>query len=416
MTTPRGAVVTGLGVIAPTGLGADTHWQAVLAGKSGIGAISRFDPSPYPVRLAGEVPGFDALESLPRRLVPQTDRWTHLALWAAQAALADAGVDPAALPEYGMAVVTASSSGGTEFGQHEMERLYRNGPSWVGAYQSIAWFYAATTGQISIRHGMRGPCGVLACEQAGGLDAIGQARRLLRDDVQLVVTGGTDASLCPYGLTAQLVGGHLSTVEDPARAYLPFDRDARGAVPGEGGAILVAQDASTVPAGAGYGAIAGYAAGFDPPPGSTRPPVLRRTLERALEDAGTTPGEVDVVFADGSGVPESDLTEARAISAVFGPYGVPVTVPKALTGRLYGGGAALDVATALLALRDGVIPHTAGTTRPAPGCDIDLVTAAPRRRRLRVAVVLARGHGGFTSAMVLRRSGAGANDEGEETE
>ncbi|MFI0902306.1 ketosynthase chain-length factor [Streptomyces sioyaensis] len=415
MTSPRAAVVTGIGVIAPTGLGADAHWQAVLAGKTGIGALGRFDPSPYPVRLAGEVPGFDALETLPRRLVPQTDRWTHLALWAAQAALADAGVDPAALPEYSMAVVTASSSGGTEFGQHEMERLYRNGPSWVGAYQSIAWFYAATTGQISIRHGMRGPCGVLACEQAGGLDAIGQARRLLRDDVQLVVTGGTDASLCPYGLTAQLSGGHLSTVEDVARAYLPFDQDASGAVPGEGGAMLVAQEASSVPPGAGYGVIAGYAAGFDPPPGSPRPPVLRRTLERALDDAGTAPGEVDVVFADGSGVPERDRTEARAISAVFGPRAVPVTVPKALTGRLYGGGAALDVATALLALRDGVIPHTAGTTRPAPGCDIDLVTGAPRYRRLRVAVVLARGYGGFTSALVLRRTGAGGNDEGEET-
>ncbi|MCF3174876.1 ketosynthase chain-length factor [Streptomyces sioyaensis] len=415
MTGPRAAVVTGIGVIAPTGLGTDAHWQAVLAGKTGIGALGRFDPSPYPVRLAGEVPGFDALETLPRRLVPQTDRWTHLALWAAQAALADAGIDPAALPEYSMAVVTASSSGGTEFGQHEMERLYRNGPSWVGAYQSIAWFYAATTGQISIRHGMRGPCGVLACEQAGGLDAIGQARRLLRDDVQLVVTGGTDASLCPYGLTAQLSGGHLSTVEDAARAYLPFDRDASGAVPGEGGAILVAQDASSLPAGAGYGTIAGYAAGFDPPPGSPRPPVLRRTLERALDDAGTAPGEVDVVFADGSGVPARDRTEARAIGAVFGPRGVPVTVPKALTGRLYGGGAALDVATALLALRDGVIPHTAGTTRPAPGYDIDLVTGAPRYRPLRVAVVLARGYGGFTSAMVLRRTGAGGNDEGEET-
>ncbi|MFI2184026.1 ketosynthase chain-length factor [Streptomyces sioyaensis] len=415
MTTPRAAVVTGIGVIAPTGLGTDSHWQAVLAGKTGIGALGRFDPSPYPVRLAGEVPGFDALETLPRRLVPQTDRWTHLALWAAQAALADAGIDPAALPEYSMAVVTASSSGGTEFGQHEMERLYRNGPSWVGAYQSIAWFYAATTGQISIRHGMRGPCGVLACEQAGGLDAIGQARRLLRDDVQLVVTGGTDASLCPYGLTAQLSGGHLSTVEDAARAYLPFDQDASGAVPGEGGAILVAQDASSLPAGAGYGVIAGYAAGFDPPPGSPRPPVLRRTLERALDDAGTAPGEVDVVFADGSGVPERDRTEARAIGAVFGPRAVPVTVPKTLTGRLYGGGAALDVATALLALRDGVIPHTAGTTRPAPGYDIDLVTGAPRYRRLRVAVVLARGYGGFTSAMVLRRTGAGGNDEGEET-
>ncbi|GHF69265.1 actinorhodin polyketide putative beta-ketoacyl synthase 2 [Streptomyces mashuensis] len=396
------AVVTGIGVIAPTGMGTDAHWQAVLAGKPGIGRISRFDPSGYPVRLAGEVPGFVAREALPGRLVPQTDRWTHLALWAARAALDDAGVDPAALPEYAMAVVTSSSSGGTEFGQHEMERLYRKGPSWVGAYQSIAWFYAATTGQISIRHGMRGPCGVLATEQAGGLDAIGQARRVLRDEAELVVTGGTDASLCPYGLTAQLATGRLSTVEDAARAYLPFDVDASGYVPGEGGAILVLRDAAAVPPGAGYGVVAGYAAGFDPPPGSDRPRVLRRTLERALADAGCAPSDVDVVFADGLAVPAEDLAEARAISEVFGPGGVPVTVPKTLTGRLYGGGSALDAATALLALREGVVPPTAGTSRLAPGCDLDLVTGAPRRSAPRTAVVLARGHGGFASALVLR--------------
>ncbi|MFC5723793.1 ketosynthase chain-length factor [Streptomyces gamaensis] len=402
MGTGPTAVVTGIGVAAPTGLGTEAHWQAVLAGKSGIGRISRFDPTGYPVHLAGEVPGFEARELLPERILPQTDRWTHLALWAAQAALDDAGVDAAALPEYAMAVVTASSSGGTEFGQREMERLYRHGPSWVGAYQSIAWFYAATTGQISIRHGMRGPCGVLAGEQAGGLDAIGQARRLLRSESQLVVTGGTDASLCPYGLAAQLSSGALSTSEDPQRAYLPFDADACGYVPGEGGAILVLQDAASLPPGAGYATVAGYAAGFDPPPGSGRPPVLRRTLEQALADARLEPGEVDVVFADGSALPERDLAEARALTAVFGPGAVPVTVPKTLTGRLYGGGAALDVATALLALRDGTVPHTAGVRRPAPGYDIDLVTGEPRWLPLRTAVVLARGHGGFTSALVLR--------------
>src|SRR6478672_10433972 len=109
-----------------------------------------------------------------------------------------------------MAVVTASSSGGTEFGQREMEQLYQRGPAWVGAFQSIAWFYAATTGQISIRHGMRGPCGVICSEQAGGLDALGQARRLMRGGTRLVVAGGTDSFLCPYGLVAQLNNGGLS--------------------------------------------------------------------------------------------------------------------------------------------------------------------------------------------------------------
>jgi len=399
----RTAVVTGIGVVAPTGIGNDAHWQSVLAGKTGIGRISRFDPSSYPVRLAGEVPGFEEHDAVPYRLIPQTDRWTHFALGAADAALADAGVDPTRLPEYEMAVVTASSSGGTEFGQHEMERLYLNDPSWVSAYQSVAWFYAATTGQISIRHGMRGPCGVLCTEQAGGLDVLGDARRLIRAGSQLVVSGGTDASLCPYGLTAQLSTGHLSNSDDASRGYLPFDAEASGYLPGEGGAILTVQDAATADPDRSYGSIIGYAAGFDPPPGSARPPALGRTIEHALADAGKQPSEVDVVFADGSAVAEQDLAEAQAISAVFGPGGVPVTVPKALTGRLYGGGAALDVATALMSLRDGVVPHTVGTCRLAPGCDIDLVLDQPRYRPLRTAVVVARGHGGFTSALVLER-------------
>jgi act minimal PKS chain-length factor (CLF/KS beta) len=245
---------------------------------------------------------------------------------------------------------------------------------------------------------------VLACEQAGGLDALGQARRLTRKGARLVVTGGTDASLCPYGLTAQLTTGKLSTVPDPERAYVPFDAEASGYLPGEGGAILVMESAEAAAerGTTGYGRVLGYAAGFDPAPESGRPRVLRRTAEAALRDAGLTPADIDVVFADAAGLPADDRDEAEAIAAVFGPRGVPVTAPKTLTGRLYGGGAPLDVATALLALRDGVVPPTTGVREPAPGLEIDLVTEV-RELPLRHALVLARGHGGFTSALVLGR-------------
>jgi act minimal PKS chain-length factor (CLF/KS beta) len=397
-------VITGLGIVAPTGIGVEDHWASVLAGKSGIGRIERFDPESYPVRHAGQVPGYDAQGNVPSRLVSQTDHWTHLAFTAAEAALADCGADIASIPEYEMAVVTSSSSGGTEFGQKEMTSLYRNDPGWVGAYQSIAWFYAATTGQLSIRHKMRGPCGVLACEQAGGLDAIGQARRLTRKGARLVVTGGTDASLCPYGFTAQLTTGKLSTVPDPERAYLPFDAEASGYLPGEGGAILVLESAeAAAERGAGYGRVLGYAAGFDPAPESGRPRALHRTAVAALRDAGLGPADIDVVFADAAGLVADDRDEAEAITRIFGPRGVPVTAPKTLTGRLYGGGAPLDVATALLSLREGVVPPTTGTREPAPGLEIDLVTDEPREVPLRHALVLARGHGGFTSALVLGR-------------
>ncbi|MFI0967683.1 ketosynthase chain-length factor [Streptomyces sp. NPDC021080] len=406
----RPAVVTGLGVIAPTGIGVRRHWESVLAGKSGLGRITRFDPSSYPVKVAGEVPGFDARDHVPSRLIMQTDRYTHIALAAAQAALTDADADPAQLPEYEMAVVTASSSGGTEFGQHEMENLYQQGPAWVGAYQSIAWFYAATTGQVSIRHGMRGPCGVICAEQAGGLDALGQSRRLLDTGSRLVLAGGTDASLCPYGLTAQLSTGTLSTEDDPTRAYLPFDETARGYAPGEGGAILVveSEEGARERGAPHYGRILGHAAGFDPPADSGRPPALAAVIRRALADAGITAGAVDVVFADAAGVADLDRAEAAAINEVFGAGRVPVTAPKTLTGRLYAGGAALDVATALLSLSAGVIPHTAGPGRAAAELGIDLVVDRPRPTAPQTALVLARGHGGFASALV---AGAGNRTE-----
>lgn len=403
-------VVTGIGVVAPTGIGARQHWESVLAGKSGLGRITRFDPSGYPVQVAGEVPGYDAAEQVPGRLVPQTDRFTHFAMTAGEAALADAQVDPATVPEFEMAVVTASSTGGAEFGQRAMERLYQNGPSWVGAYQSIAWFYAASTGQLSIRHGMRGPCGVLCCEQAGGLDVLAQARRLLSADSRMVLAGGTDASLSPYGLVGQMMAGNLAAGDDPARAYLPFHTHACGYVPGEGGALMIVESAESARSRrvSPYGEILGYAAGFDPPPGSGRPRVLADVIRRALADAGLAPDQIGVIFADAFGVPEHDVAEVRAITEVFGAGGVPVTAPKTLTGRLYGGGAALDTVTALLSLAHGVIPHTAGLDFPAAGYDIDLVLGSPRRTESRTALVLARGYGGFTSALVVGNEGGAA--------
>ncbi|MEU6721758.1 ketosynthase chain-length factor [Nonomuraea sp. NPDC046802] len=388
------SAVTGIGVVAPNGDRLEDYWEAVLDGRSGLGPITHFDAGGYPVTRGGES-SFTAKGRVPGRLVAETDRFTHMALAAAEMALADAGVDPADLPEYEMAVTTASSSGGTDFGQREIEKLWAHGPRHVGAYQSIAWFYAASTGQIAIRHKMRGPCGVVCAEQAGGLDAVAQSSRLLRGGVKLALAGGTDASLCPYGLVAQLSNGRLS----PTGEFLPFDARADGYLPGEGGAMLAIEPTDTnKPI---YGYIAGHAATFDPPPWSDRPPALRRAITLALAEAAIQPGDVDVVFADAAGVPELDRQEAEAINDVFGPTAVPVTAPKTMTGRLYAGGAALDLATALLALRDQVIPPTVGITSPVEGFGLDLVRDTPRQAPLRAALVLARGYGGFNSAIVV---------------
>ncbi|HET7014168.1 MAG TPA: ketosynthase chain-length factor [Streptosporangiaceae bacterium] len=407
------AVVTGLGVTAPNGLGTEQYWTATLEGRSGIGPITRFDASPYPSRLAGEVPGFVPDDYLPNRLLPQTDHMTRLALVAADWALADSRVDIEEFGEFDMGVMTASSSGGFEFGQNELRRLWSKGSKYVSAYQSFAWFYAVNTGQISIRNGMRGPSGVVVSDQAGGLDAVAQARRQIRKGSKLIVSGGIDGGICPWGWAAQLASGRMSECTDPDRAFLPFDSAASGYVPGEGGALLILEDAQAASARGApvYGSIDGYAATFDPKPGRSsgptrgeeRAPALRRAIELALADANRPASGIDMVFADATAVPELDAAEASAIAAVFGPGGVPVTAPKTMTGRLYSGGAPLDLAAALLALRDHVIPPTTNVS-PASEYRLDLVTGSPRpvsATAAGAALVIARGYGGFNSVMVV---------------
>lgn len=402
MTGPP--VVTGIGVVAPTGLGAEEHWTSTCSGVSAIRPVSRFDASQYPNRLAGEVANFDPARYLPSRLLPQTDHMTRLALVAADLALADAGVDEETFAALDKGVVTASSAGGFEFGHRELERLWRLGGEYVSAYQSFAWFYAVNTGQISIRNGMKGPSGVLVTDEAGGLDAIGQARRQLRRGCRLIASGGVDGAICSWGWVALLASSRLSTSDDPATAYLPFDARAAGFVPAEGGAIIILEDPEAARQRAApkvYGEIAGYASTFDPRPGSGREPTLRRAIENALADAAMDPRQIDVVFADAAGTSAEDEVEANAIAAVFGDRTVPVTAPKTMTGRMHAGAAAVDVANAFLAIREGVIPPTVNI-RPAARLPIEIVIGAPLRARLDAAVIIARGHGGFNSVLVVR--------------
>jgi minimal PKS chain-length factor (CLF/KS beta) len=407
------AVITGIGVVAPTGIGADVYWKATTAGQLGIGPITNFDPGErpdrYPVRCAGEVNDFDPEAFIERRLMVQMDRWTWMGLAAARLALDDAELDPAEQEPYSMGVVTGSGTGGNEFGQKEIQNLWSQGPRFVGAYQSIAWFYAATTGQLCIRHGMKGHSSVVAADGASGLEALSQAKRYVGRGLRTVLAGGAEAPVAPYAVACQLGTRRLSAAADPAKAYLPFDARANGYVPAEGGAILVVEALEAAAARGAphrYAEIAGAAATFDahhyadPDPSGEH---LARAMQLALQRAGVAPSEVDVVFADAAGSLDADLAEAQAISSVFGDRAssVPVTAPKTMVGRLYAGAGALDVATAALALRDGVIPPTVGVDTLAAGCELDLVREA-RPAALSTVLVNARGFGGHNSSLVLR--------------
>ncbi len=403
----RTAVVTGMGVITPNGFGTEQFWEATLAGRSGLGPLTRSTAGDGPAPVVGEVDGFDPARYLPGRLLPQTDVSTRLALVAADWALQDAKIEDGTYADYERGTITSNACGGFAFTHAEFDKLWSLGPSAVSVYESFAWFYAVNTGQISIRNAQRGPGSALVAEQAGGLDALAETLRAVRRGTPMMVTGGVDSALDHWGVLAQIAGGRLTACPDPSRAYRPFDSGACGHSPGEGGAVLVVEDAGTARARGAhqvYGEIAGAASTFDPPPGSPRPPGLRRAAELACADAGVLPESMDVVLADAAGLPDLDRAEALALQELFGRHGVPVTAPKSMTGRLYSGAGPVDVATALLAIRDGVIPPTTATADVPDDYGLDLVLGGPRPAPVTTALVLARGRWGFNSAVVVRRA------------
>ncbi|MFD8702387.1 beta-ketoacyl synthase N-terminal-like domain-containing protein [Kitasatospora sp. NPDC059648] len=402
----RRAVVTGLGVVAPNGVGADAFWKATRQGVSVLDRISREGCTDIPLKVAGEVRQFDPQSVIDSRFLVQTDRFTHYAMAAADLAVADAGFQPDPEQPYAVGVVTAAGSGGGEFGQRELQQLWGQGPRFVGPYQSIAWFYAASTGQISIRGGYKGPCGVVASDEAGGLDAIAHAARSVERGTDAVVVGAAEAPLAPYSMVCQLGYPELSLADQPEAAYLPFTAQACGFAPAEGGAMLLLEDEQAARRrGANVRAhLAGHGATFT---GASRWEESREGLaaaiRTALDEARIAPEEIDVVFADALGVPAADRAEALALADALGPVAerVPVTAPKSGTGRAYCGAPMLDVTAAVLAMEDGVLPPTPNVTEVCH--DLALVTGRARPTELRTALVLSRGLMGSNSALVLRR-------------
>ncbi|MEV7723351.1 ketosynthase chain-length factor [Streptomyces sp. NPDC087917] len=413
-TAAQPVAVTGIGVVAPNGIGVDAFWKATQSGDSVLDRVTRQGCEHLPLRVAGEVRGFEPGSLVEDRFLVQTDRFSHYALAAADLALEHARLGRGDYEDdpYAVGVVTAAGSGGGEFGQRELQRLWGRGPRFVGPYQSIAWFYAASTGQVSIRRGFKGPCGVVASDEAGGLDAFAHAARAIRQGSRVMLVGATEAPLAPYSMVCQLGYEGLSTHDDPERAYRPFTDKACGFVPAEGGAMLTVEAlAAAERRGAPVRALlAGHAATFTGPGRwADSAEGLVHAVRGALREAGCAPEEVDVVFADAMGVPEADAAEVRALHEVFGARAakVPVTAPKTGTGRAYSAAGTLDTAAAVLALEHGVVPPTPNVFDVCH--DLDLVTGSARVTPLRTALVLSRGQMGSNAALVLRAGpGSGA--------
>jgi len=399
-------VITGLGVVAPSGTTVDEHLSTITAGRPCIDRITRFDAASYPVQVAGEVRG-DVQARVPSRIAVQTDRWTWMGLAATDDALRDAGLDLTTVDPYDVAVVMASSSGGNEFGQNELQRLWRDPSRTVSAYQSIAWFYAASVGQIAIAHQAKGPSTVVVSEAAGGLDSLAQAVRAVRHGTPIVLAGAIEAPLSPYALTCHLAHGGLAHSRGETDVYKPFDSGARGWIPGEGGAVFVVEDLEHARARGAhvYAEISGHAATHDGVHTGTREPACSiyyaHAMQQALERAGASANEVDVFVPDAAGLPYADHAEVEAVHRVFGGRTVPVSTHKALVGRMCQGGSALDVAEASLAIDRATLFASSAPASPAPDCDLAFVgstVSAP----VTTALIGARGFDGFNAALVLR--------------
>jgi 3-oxoacyl-(acyl-carrier-protein) synthase len=410
-----GVAITGVGAITPAGIGLTPLWQAARAGRSLVQRIDRFDPSAYRCQVAGQADMFDARDWLPGRLVKKTDRFSHLALAAADAAIADAAltIGPDGVPADRVGVMVGNVLGGWEFAERELRNLWVSGPRAVSPYQATAWFPAAPQGNICIRHGIHGRARTFVCDRASGAYAVVHAAEtILRGHADVVIAGGTEAPLSPYAWLCCQTGSFLtpSGNAEPDRAYRPFDRRHGGTVVAEGSVFLVMERTEHARArGAPVLAeLTGWALNTDgympyytaEPHGAT----LSRAITTALARAGIGAGDLGCVFADGSGVPREDSAEVLALSHALNGSAdrVPVTAAKPTTGHLMGAATVADLAIALSALRAGEIPPVANLDAPAPGFDLDFVTGSARRAPgLSHVAVVSRGMGGVNGCLVL---------------
>jgi 3-oxoacyl-(acyl-carrier-protein) synthase len=405
----RRVVITGLGVVNAAGEGVDPFWASLLAGGASLGPIGRFDATGFPVRVVGEASGFDAARVIPRRFAAKTDRFTHFALAASDQALAGAALDLDAEDRSRIGVWFGNTTGGWDICERGFAEYYEQGPDVVNPWQATAWFLAAPQGFVTIRHGLRGMSKSFSGDRASGAVALYYGTRAVawdRNDV--VLSGGCEAPVSPLSLLCFHSSGDLSEAADPSAAFLPFDHRASGLVVGEGGAVLVLEDADHA-ARRGAPVLGEVLGGAHGTSGDAAGYAV--VMTRALRSAGCGPGDVDLVLAEGCASPGEDRMELDALASALAGAGrpVPVAVPKAAYGHLYGGSFGTDVVCGLLAARDGMRPPTPGFEAGPVPAGLD-VTAGAGPLPVERFLVASRSRYGSCVAMVFAGRPAAAGD------
>ncbi len=408
MNQSHRVVVTGLGMITPLGIGAQAMWENLLGGRVAVAELTRFDAAEYPSRIAAQVDDFDPAAFLSRRRVQWTDRFSQLAVAAARLAVDDAGVNLEALRDQ-TGVFTGSALGGVALAEEQMGVFRDQGLRSVRPLLTLCVFGGAAASNIAIEFGITGPAGSNSNSCAAGAMAIGEAfRAVRRGDVRVAIAGGVEAPLAPLTYGAFTVARAMSTNNENAQqASRPFDANRDGFVMAEGAGMLVLERyEDAVSRGAPiYGEIAGYGASNDAHHMSAPLDGGEQTacaLQRALDDAAVTSGEIEAINAHGSSTRIGDRAEVRAYERVFGERlaRIPVSATKGQHAHALGATGSWEIAIALLGMRDKVVPAAVNLQTPDQECGID---CAPANRDLAARLVLSNssGFGGINAALVL---------------
>ena len=407
----RRVVVTGVGLLTPLGIGTDNSWEAILAGKSGIGPITQFDASAFSCRIAGEIKGFDPSAYIEKKEIKKMGRFIQFAIAAADFAMQSSGlkVTPDIAEQVG--VYIGSGIGGFEVIEREHLTLLTHGPRRISPFFIPATIINLASGYVSIRTGAKGPNSATATACTTSAHSIGDSFRMIqRGDADAMICGGTEAAVTPMGIGGFAAMRALSTRNDePERASRPWDKDRDGFVVGEGAGMLVLEELGMAKArGARILAeIVGYGMSADAFH-VTAPPAdgdgAFRVMRNAMKDAGIQPHQVDYINAHGTFTEVGDRAETAAIKRAFGEhaYKVAVSSTKSMTGHLLGGAGGIEAGISVLALRDQIAPPTANLENPDLGCDLDYIPLKARPMKIEYVLSNSFGFGGTNGCLIFK--------------
>jgi len=408
----RRVVVTGVGLLTPLGIGTEASWEAIRAGKCGIGPITQFDAAAFSCRIAGEVKGFDPANYIEKKEIKKMGRFIQFAIVAAGCALEGSGLKITPENAEQVGVYIGSGIGGFEVIEREHQTLLEHGPRRISPFFIPATIINLASGYVSIRSGAKGPNSATATACTTSAHSIGDSYRLIqRGDADAMICGGTEACITPMGIGGFAAMRALSTRNDePERASRPWDRDRDGFVVGEGAGMLVLEElesarnrgAHILAEMVGYGMSADAFHVTAPPENGDG---AFRVMRNSMRDARIEPSQVDYINAHGTSTEVGDLAETAAIKRAFGDhaYKVAVSSTKSMTGHLLGGAGGLEAGITVMAIRDQIAPPTINLENPDPLCDLDYVPLHARPMKIEYALSNSFGFGGTNGSLIFKR-------------